>query len=80
MTWTSNGEAEENSAKQIINNLIPNNNKSKYFGGHRPVKTNYNSLQNDTFYQIHNPHKQNIVLIYNNRPFNPEADIIGVDQ
>lgn len=80
LTWTSNGEAEENSAKQIINNLIPNNNKSKYFGGHRPVKTNYNSLQNDTFYQIHNPHKQNIVLIYNNRPFNPETDIIGVNQ
>ena len=80
LTWTTNGEAEENSAKTIITNLISDKSNAKYFAGHRPVKENFKALQNDIFYQIHNPHKQNIVLIYNNKPFNPETDIIGVDQ
>ena len=32
------------------------------------------------FYQIHNPHNQNIVLIYKDKDFNPETDIIGVEK
>ena len=79
LTWTSNEQAEENSAEQIIKNLIPENNeKAVYFGGHRPVHANYRLLQNGKYIQIHNPDKQNIVLVYNNKEFNPQTDIVGV--
>ena len=44
-------EAEENSAKTIIKNLISDKSNAKYFAGHRPVKENFKALQNDIFYQ-----------------------------
>lgn len=80
LTWTSNGEAEENSVIDIISNLLSEKSNAIYFAGHRPVKEDYNSLYNNRFYQIHNPRKQNIVLVPNKRAFNPETDIIGVEK
>ena len=80
LTWTNNDEAEENSVKKIIKNLLGTNSKAIYFAGHRPVIENFKKLHNGLFYQIHNPHKQNIVLIYKDKDFNPETDIIGVEK
>ena len=80
LTWTNNDEAEENSVKNIIKNLLGTNSKAIYFAGHRPVIENFKKLHNGLFYQIHNPHKQNIVLIYKDKDFNPETDIIGVEK
>ena len=80
LTWTNNDEAEENSVKKIIKNLLGTNSKAIYFAGHRPVIENFKNLHNGIFYQIHNPHKQNIVLIYKDKDFNPETDIIGVEK
>jgi len=80
LTWTNNNEAEENSVKKIIKNLLGTNSKAIYFAGHRPVIENFKKLHNGLFYQIHNPHKQNIVLIYKDKDFNPETDIIGVEK
>lgn len=80
LTWTNNDEAEEKSVKKMIENLLGTNSKAIYFAGHRPVKENYKILQDGLFYQIHNPHKQNIVLIYKDKDFNPETDIIGVEK
>ena len=51
-----------------------------YLAGHRPVENKYNLRQNGLFVQFHNPCEQNIAIIYNNRPFNPEEDIIGVEK
>ena len=80
LTWTNNDDAEENSVKKIIKNLLGTNSKAIYFAGHRPVIENFKKLHNGLFYQIHNPHKQNIVLIYKDKDFNPETDIIGVEK
>ena len=80
LTWTNNDEAEENSVKKIIKNLLGTNSKAIYFAGHRPVIENFKKLHNGLFFQIHNPHKQNIVLIYKDKDFNPETDIIGVEK
>ena len=80
LTWTNNDEAEENSVKKIIKNLLGTNSKAIYFAGHRPVIENFKKLHNGLFYQIHNPHKQNIVLIYKDKDFNPETAIIGVEK
>jgi len=80
LTWTANDEAEEGSVEQIIKNLFekPDLKKCVYLAGHRPVKNNYALRQNGMFIQIHNPVKENICLVYKDRKFNPETDIINV--
>ena len=80
LTWTNNDEAEDNSVQQIIHNLLGETSKAIYFSGHRPVKENYRKLYDGIFYQIHNPHNQNVVLVYKDKEFNPETDIIGVEK
>ena len=48
-----------------------------YFSGHRPVKENYALRQDGKLVQIHNPHKQNIVLVEPEKNFDFEKDIIN---
>ena len=81
LTWTANDDAEKGSVEQVIANIcgpvmVP---RFVYLAGHRPVKDNYALRQNNQFIQIHNPAKENICLVYKNRKFNPETDIINVD-
>ena len=52
----------------------------KYFAGHRPVTGNYYLRQNGYFVQIHNPEKQNIVLVYTNKDINLEEDIKTISE
>ena len=84
LTWTRNNQAEDGSVLQIIKNLFADKNwnpkNAIYLAGHRPVENKYNLRQNGLFVQFHNPSEQNIAIIYNNRPFNPEEDIIGVEK
>ena len=83
LIWTNNGDAEEGSVEGVIRNLSNNSDISDYMylGGHRCVKDgNYKLRQNGLYVQIHNPAKENICLIYNNRKFNPDLDIVGVQK
>lgn len=81
LTWTANDEADEDSVKQIIETLYSESQRENviYIAGHRPVKANYLYRQNGMFVQIHNPAKQNICLVYKNRKFDPESDIMNVN-
>ena len=53
---------------------------SLYFGGHRPIQGNYSLRQNGKYVQIHNPDRQNIVLVYKDRPIDLDANIVQVDK
>lgn len=87
LTWTNNGEAEENSAEGVIKNLFSEADSSSnetcencvYLAGHRSVRGKYNLLQNGKFIQIHNPGNQNVALVYNNKKFDPDSDIKNVE-
>lgn len=82
LTWTDNNTADENSVMEIIENLSVNLKPFeiyRYIGGHRPVNGKFELRQNGLFVQIHNPIAQNVALVYCNRRFNPETDIISVN-
>ena len=83
LIWTGNGEAEERSARETVQNLFDNSEGCipkgyLYLGGHRPVQGNYKVLQDGFYIQIHNPGKQNIVFVHPERSIDLETDIIGV--
>ena len=59
--------------------LVQKNEDSVYFAGHRPIFGKYNLLNDARFIQIHNPEEQNVVLVYPDRKFNPETDIVCVE-
>ena len=81
LTWTDNDAAKEGSVAEIIEELCDDGGKDAfYFGGHRPVKENYALRQNGLFIQIHNPRRQNIVLVRPDKIFNPETDIVSVEK
>lgn len=82
LTWTDNDEAEEGSVARVIKNLSVHDDISDYIylGGHRCVKNDYEKRQGGFYIQIHNPSKQNISLIYREKKFNPEKDIVGVQK
>jgi len=82
LTWTRNGEAESGCVVNIINEIFGfhgwNSEKATYFAGHTPVQGRYALRQSGRFVQIHNPLKQNIVIAYKDKKFNPDEDILGV--
>lgn len=83
LIWTNNGEAEENSAREIVKKLFDSSAEEipagyLHLGGHRPVQGNYRLLQKDFYVQIHNPSKENIVFVKNDRAINLESDIVDV--
>lgn len=79
LTWTNNNQVTEKTAEYIIKELLGEDkvSVSSYFAGHRPVREKYALRQNGTFIQLHNPRQQNIALVYKNRRFNPEMDIVN---
>ena len=82
LTWTQNDAAEEGSVQKMIETLLPKKSQKNalYFGGHRPVNTNYKLRQNGKYVQFHNPTKQNIAFVRPDRKFDFEKDFINVEQ
>ena len=82
LIWTGNGEAEEKSARVTVQNLFDSRVPKGYLylGGHRPVQGNYKVLQDGFYIQIHNPGKQNIVIVRPERSINLESDIVSVSK
>jgi len=81
LIWTKNGDVKANTASALMKALLPAQTEKTafYFAGHRPVYNNYALRQDGRFIQIHNPCRQNIALVSNTKVFNPESDIVGVD-
>ena len=78
LIWTANGTAECGNTEKMLSDFTKNED-SVYFAGHRPICGKYNRLNGGRFIQIHNPEVQNIVLVYPDRKFNPETDIVCVE-
>lgn len=79
LTWTENNAAKDGSVKKMLESLTEKPD-SLYFGGHRPIQGNYSLRQNGKYVQIHNPDRQNIVLVYKDRPIDLDANIVQVDK
>ncbi len=80
LTWTQNDCAEEGGVEKMLLEFTHKKSCDNlfYFAGHRPVSGKYFLRQNGKFIQIHNPEEQNIALVYTDRVFNPENDIVSV--
>ena len=78
LIWTRNGQVKKSTVQQIMLELLGKTaaKKALYFSGHRPVKENFALRQEGKLVQIHNPRKQNIVLVKPDRTFDFEKDII----
>ena len=79
LIWTKNGQVKAPTAAAIKKELLGKKEAKKalYFAGHRPVKENYALRQDGTFVQLHNPRRQNIALVYKDRKFDFEKDIVN---
>ena len=79
LTWTENNAAKEGSVKKMLDSLTGNPH-ALYFGGHRPIQGNYALRQHGKYVQIHNPDRQNVVLVHKDRPVDLESDIVKVGE
>jgi len=81
LTWTSNGEAEEGSVKQMIEYYLDPEEweKGYYFGGHRPVRGKYNLRAEGKYVQIHNPDRFTLVLINETGNIDLERDLLEIE-
>ncbi|MCQ2592171.1 MAG: metallophosphoesterase [Treponema sp.] len=83
LIWTRNGQVKDNTAKEIMKELLEKENidDAFYFAGHSPIHEKYKLRQKGKLVQFHNPREQNIILFVDSdkKIFNPEKDIIGVD-
>lgn len=79
LTWTENNAAKEGSVKEMLDAMTLNR-QSLYFGGHRPIQGSYVLRQKGRYVQIHNPDMQYITLVYKNKPFDLDRDIVRVGE
>ncbi len=81
LTWTANDSAENESVKKTSVNLNSKakNKKILWFGGHRPVNEKYMLRQQGLYVQIHNPDEENVALVYPDKDFDFNKDIICVE-
>lgn len=57
---------------------LTGNPEGLYFGGHRPIAGTCTYRQGGKYIQLHNPDREFITLIYNDRIFDPDKDIMDV--
>lgn len=79
LTWTENNAAKDDSVKKMLDSLTGNPD-ALYFGGHRPIQGNYALRQHGKYIQIHNPDRQNVVLVYKDKHIDLESDIVQVGE
>lgn len=78
LTWTENDAAKEGGVKQMLDTVSGGSEEAVYLAGHRPVQGNYALRQKGLFIQIHNTECQNVALVYPEKKFNPDTDIVPV--
>lgn len=83
LTWTDNGASLPGTCSRMLEDYLPgntdNNSYKFYFGGHRPIRSLYREIDNEAYYQIHNPNEQIVAYfpagLPTAKPFDPETDI-----
>lgn len=82
LTWTDNGEAEEDSVQQMLNHYLDQDeqNGTYYFGGHRPVRGPYHLRADGRYVQIHDPDSFVVALLPAEGVIDLERDIRRLDE
>ncbi|HPO50322.1 MAG TPA: metallophosphoesterase [Spirochaetota bacterium] len=77
LTWTENFSAKKGTVDDIISYFFKENDGEKiyYFGGHRPISSLYNKINNDRYVQIHNPAKEIAAVINSDIEIDLDRDI-----
>jgi len=81
LTWTDDDNAMDGSVLQMITKYLPPEmqEKSYYFGGHRPIFDLYQSRAEGKYIKIHNPNKFIIAYIKENEDINLDEDIFEIE-
>ena len=79
-TWTDNNAAEEDSVSSILDNFFPGKTNTVMFGGHRPIKGNYNLRAGGRYIQLHNPDNFIIAVIDNMDFFDIDKNIFVIPE
>ena len=79
LTWTANGEAEDDSVEKMLQYYLGDIKNSYYFGGHRTIPALYNLRAEGKFVQINNPNQFTAALICSGSDFNMEKDIFYIN-
>ncbi|TFG65278.1 MAG: hypothetical protein E4H36_00410 [Spirochaetales bacterium] len=78
LTWTDNGQAEFGSVKKMLMHYLaaPYDRQGFYFGGHRPVPGTHALRAGGRYVQIHNPSRQIIAVIDQNKAIDLKVSIM----
>ena len=84
LTWTDNGAAVDGSVVGMLDALLGDERSGAvddryYFGGHRPVSGRWGERAGGSYIQLHNPERMQVAFVPNDRPFEPERDIVRLD-
>lgn len=77
-TWTKNDDSNGDAVKKMLVDFLPNDKRTRYFSGHRPVEGLYNLRADGKLIQFHNPDKTEICIIKPDTVFNENTDIIEI--
>ena len=80
LTWTPDDGAGEGSVVQMIRAYCSEPEHAVYFGGHRPVRGLYNLRAENRYIQLHNPDAMIISLVDPEKIFDPERDILKLEE
>ena len=83
LTWTANDAAKIGTVEHLFKELLKKDEngekKPVYFTGHRPVLGKYALRQGGNLVQIHNPDVEQVALVLPGKDFDPETDIIDIE-
>ena len=82
LTWTRNDEAEAGSVEATLTALLGASAalQAVWLSGHRPVAGRFALRQDGRLVQLHNPRSEQFALVQPDQPFNPDTDIVVLDQ
>ena len=78
LTWTDNGQATPGSVARTLEAFFPGDERSRMFGGHRPVADRYSLRQGGRYVQINTPNRYVVAAFGNGAEFHPERDVIDL--
>ncbi|NPD74216.1 metallophosphoesterase [Oceanispirochaeta sp. M1] len=82
LTWTANDQAEEGSVEEILEDYSTRFNRDFAYcvGGHRTIKSLYRLRASGKYIQIHNPDRHVVLYTDQSTDFDPELNIVDLQQ
>jgi hypothetical protein len=80
LTWTSDGEAEADSVRRMLEHYLGEAERTYYFGGHRPVRGGYGLRADGRYVQLHDPERWVLALLPADGRIEPQRDILDIGE